>query len=256
MRLFGWPGISALACAAVGGFLAGEAVHSHDPAVLQICEGGELCDALPRSLSPPELVEQIEQACPPTLVEAFGPQSMEPPLADAPPDSIRTVNFELPAGAPVGPEPRPYMPYVTDDGAPAPFPALGDVPLLNPPMPMSPPVADPGNPIYQAVKRFMDYAVKPPERQSEEVRRKKALENQAENERQLAEEWRRIWRDDQPPTMVPAHVVTDKVPIGKPPVSEHPSTVTPEKPTTPPAKANTTEVRPGDLPPKPTGDQF
>jgi hypothetical protein len=256
MRLFSWSGVSALACAATGGFLAGEAVHRHDAAVIQVCDaGGELCDVPPTKLSPPQLIEEIDLTCPPTLAEAFGPQSMEPPLADGPPDAIRTVNFELPAGPPIDAEALPFMPYLTDDGAPGPLPPLGDVPLLNPPTPVTPSTPDPSDPIYHAVKRFVDNAAKLPELPRSEAQRKGVLENQTENERQIAAEWHRIRWEDPPSTMVPVHIATDKVPLGKPPVSEHPSAVTPEKPATPPAPtSNTTEIRPGDLPPKPNGD--
>jgi hypothetical protein len=49
--------------------------------------------------------------------------------------------------------------------------------------------------------------------------------------------------------------ISDKVPLGKPPVSEHPSTTTSEKPITPqPPKANTTDTRPSDAPTKPNSD--
>lgn len=212
MRLFSWPGVTALACAAGGGFLAGEAVHRNDATVIQICDaGGELCDAPPVRLNLPQPVEEIDLTCPSTIAAAMGPESMEPPLADGKVNAIRTVRFELPAGAPIGPQAPPQIPYLTDDGVPGMLPPLGDVPLLDPP-PMPPPANDAGNPIYQAARKFIADAARLPE-------------------------------------------VTDKVPIGKPPVSEHPSAVPPQKPAaSPTAKPNTTEVRPGDLPPKPAGD--
>jgi hypothetical protein len=233
MRLFSWSGISALACAATGGFLAGEAVHRRDVAAIQLCEAsGELCDAPPTRFNPPQPIEEIDLTCPPMMVEAFAPQSMEPPLADAPADAIRTVNFELPAGSPVDPAARWYMPYLTDDGAPAPLPPLGEVPLLNPPTPMLSPTPDPSDPIYQAVKRFFDNAAILPELPRNDVRRP----------------------EDTPNSGSRVNGVTDKVPIGKPPVSEHPSAVKPEKPAAGPSpKANTTDIQPGDLPLKPTG---
>ena len=62
------------------------------------------------------------------------------------------------------------MPYLTDDPAPALLPPLGDVPTL----PLAP-TPDPDNPLYHAVKRFVESAARPAE-------------------------------------------VTDKVPLGKPPV--------------------------------------
>jgi hypothetical protein len=188
MRHFSWPGITALACAAGSGFLAGEAVHRHDAAVIQICEAsGELSDAPPTRLSPPQPVEEIDLTCPQSLSAAYGPQSMEPPLAEGLSAPIRTVNFEVPAGSPIGPELPPFMPYLTDDGAPAQLPPLGDVPLLVPPIPVTPQLPDPANPIFQAAKKFVAEAARLPE-------------------------------------------VTDKVPLGKPPVSEHPSAATPNKP--------------------------
>lgn len=248
MRLFSWPGITALACAAGGGFLAGKVVHRHDVAVLQICDGGELCDAPPIRLIPPKPVEEIDLGCPSSLVESFSPQSMEPPLADMP-DVIHTVRFELPAGAPVGPQAPSFMPYLTDDGEPALLPPLGDAPLLPPPA-ATPLVGDPSNPIYQAVKRFIDNAVKSPEYPSDGP-----PIDQTEKERNLGAEWRRAWLENPPSTKAPSHVVTDKVPLGKPPVSEHPSAMTPEKsPPKPNPKADTTDVRPGDLSPKPNGN--
>ncbi len=185
MRLFSWPGVIALACAAGGGFLAGEAVCRNEPVVIRVCDGGgELCEAPPDHLTPPQPLEEIDLTCPSMLSEVFGSQSMEPPLADGASDPIRTVHFELPAGSPVGPDSPPYMPYLTDDGAPAPLPFLGDVPLLTP-VPVTPPTPDSGSPIYQAATKFVGEGAKLPE-------------------------------------------VTDKVPLGKPPVSEQPPTTGPD----------------------------
>jgi hypothetical protein len=180
MRLFSWAGFSALVIAATAGFLGGEAVHRHDPVDIRVCDGGELSDAPPAvfraaPLLPPQPLE--ETSAPPALL-AFSGQSVEPPLAEQPvAGPIRTASFEQPTG----PELQPRMPYLSDDPAPALLPPLGDVPVL-------PSTPDPDNPIFQAVKRFIDNAARPPEQPSE---------------------------------------ITDKVPLGKPPVSEHPSTAPP-----------------------------
>src|SRR5205807_1734085 len=104
-----------------------------------------------------------------------------PPLADAPAGGlIRTASFELPVASPVGAESLSTMPYLTDDPAPPLLPPLGDVPMLSP-------APDADNPLYHAVKRFVDDAAKAP------------------------------------------GDVTDKVPLGKPPLSEHPSAVAPQR---------------------------
>jgi hypothetical protein len=241
MRLFSWAGCAALGASAGIGFFAGESINQHDPVVIQVCDaGGELCDAPPAAISPPKPVEEIDLTClatPPIPAAFVLSQSMEPPLADpsAEPDAIRTASFELPAAAPVGSDEQPTMPYLTDDGEPARLPQLGDVPLL------TPPISNAGNPICQAVKKFVDGAGKLPEAPTDDSRRANA-------------DWQRLWFPDAPASAAP---ITDKVPIGTPPVSEHPSAVTPEKPAPQPMpKSNTTDIRPGDLPAKPNGDQF
>jgi hypothetical protein len=246
MRLFSWAGCAALAASAGVGFFAGQSINQHDPIVIQVCDaGGELCDAPPATMSPPKPVEEIDLSCPtsPPMPPAFVmSQSMEPPLADpsAEPDMIRTASFELPAAAPVGLDEPPTMPYLTDDGEPAPLPPLGDVPLL------TPPTSNAGNPIYQAVKKFVDGAGKLPEAPADENLRARALANQAEDLRRANADWKRIWFPDAPASAAP---ITDKVPIGTPPVSEHPSAVKPEKPAPQPQpKTDTTEIRPGDAP--------
>jgi hypothetical protein len=185
MRRFSWAGCVALAAAAGGGFLVGEAVHRNDPVTVQLCDGGDLSadppafPEPPTPLAPPQLVEEIDLSCPPKVAAAFGSESMEPPLAAAADGQIRTVNFEIPAAPPAGADVLSVMPYLTDDPEPGLLPPLGDVP----PLPTSP-TPDPDNPIFQAVKKFVDTAARLPERSPE---------------------------------------VTDKVPLGKPPVSEQPS---------------------------------
>ncbi|HEX4589916.1 MAG TPA: hypothetical protein VH120_08315 [Gemmataceae bacterium] len=216
MRLFSWAGITALAAAAGGGFLAGEAVRQQDAVTVRMSDAGELSDALPIaaasawSLTPPQPVEEIDPSCPSTVTTAFGSQSMEPPLADAAGAGvIRPAGFELPAGGAVAAEPLSIMPYLTDDPVPALLPALGEVSDLTPSA-----MPDPSNPIFQAVKRFVGIAGRLPERPGE---------------------------------------VTDKVRLDQPPVSEHPSALAPVPPV---PKPDTTEVGPSELPAKPRGDDF
>jgi hypothetical protein len=218
MRLFSWAGWAALSAAAGVGFYAGESVSQCHPAVLEVrASGGELCDAPPTNLSPPTPVqEEIDLTCLPASTVAFSAQSTEPPLADPSAEQgvIQPVGFELPAAAAAEPEAPARMPYLTDDGEPAPLPPLGDVPLLTPATPET------GNPIYQAVKKFVDDAVRLPEMPVEKKNRINALSDQDENLRRVGEEWRRIWRTN---SLSPPDPITDKVPLGKPPVSEHPS---------------------------------
>jgi hypothetical protein len=185
MRLFSWPGIFMLTTAAAMGFFASEVVNRRDSAVSHyvIPSAGEELSQAPTTLAPPRLLEEIDLTCLPHMPLSFGPQSTEPPLADQPLSSIRTVSYNLPAGTPDSVEPPAMlatMPYLTDDTtAPATLPPLGDVPLLTPG-----PETD--HPLFKAVKKFID------------------TDSTAD--------------------------VTDKVPLGTPPVSEHPSSVTPTKP--------------------------
>jgi hypothetical protein len=217
-----------LAAAAGAGYFAGVSAHRHDPAILQVCDaGGELSEAPPSRVTPPQPVDEIDLTCLPSPKAAMAPQSMEPPLADA--DAIRTVRFDLPVEAPIGPEVPATMPYITDDSAPAPLPPLGDVPLVPPAAAVAPSAPDPNNPIYQAVKRFVTASFWRSEPSADEKLREKARANQEENRRQAAEDWRRLWLND-PPTTLTKPRVTDKVPIGQPPVSEHSSAEPPEKP--------------------------
>src|SRR5437868_787591 len=162
MRLFSWAGITALATAAGGGFLAGDAVHRHDPVTIQVCDAaGELSEAPPVRpvLTPPQPLEEIDPACPPTLGTGFALQSPEPPLADEPATGVvRPVNYE-PPGWRDGSGLFAPMPYLTDDPAPGLLPPVGDVPELAPDS-----VSGPDSPLFQAVRRFMDNAARLPER--------------------------------------------------------------------------------------------
>ena len=252
MRLFSWAHYVSLAAAAGAGYFAGESVHRHDPAVLQVFDaGGELSEAPPSRVSAPQAVEEIDLTClatkpleflpqsmEPPLAETasvgFLPQSMEPPLADSATEEavIRAVRFDLPVAAPVGPDAPATMPYLTDDWEPALLPPLGDVPLIIPTVVESANLtlkADPDSPIYQAVKRFFSGSIHKLESPVDERSRASARTNQEENLRQAAADWRRIWMND-PPSMSTKPQITDKVPIGQPPVSEHPSAVAPERP--------------------------
>lgn len=212
MRLVSWPGAAALCVAAVAGFVVGSAVHRHDPVTIQVCDAaGELSDAPPFQLRPPVPIEEIDLTCPPAAMTASGLQSPEPPLADPLGGVIIPTSYELPAGRPVDSELLP-MPYLTDDPSPLLLPPLGDVPLL-PPAASVP--ADLNNPLFQVVRRFVDSAAKLPDSSTD---------------------------------------VTDKVSLGKPPVCEHPSS-TPAKVGYPPKSANPTEERvPQRLAPLPSGD--
>ncbi|HEY1381510.1 MAG TPA: hypothetical protein VGF55_32215, partial [Gemmataceae bacterium] len=258
MRLFSWAGGVALAAAAAGGFVAGGAVHRRDVVpVIRVCnaDGGELSEAPPTPVVPPQVAEDIDLTC---QSAAFGPQSTEPPLADQMSASmIRTASFELPAGSPDGPEsPQvlPVMPYLTDDPTPAKLPPLDDVPAG--------PQPAPDNPLFRAVKKFVETAVTPPRYVPDPTERLKSLINQSEDLREAGVNDR--------PSPLPA---ADKVDLGKPPVCEHPSAAPllppwfgrPPKPpgdvrvprrlvplpvgdVVPRPKVDTTEVRPGDLP--------
>lgn len=228
MRLASWAGVPALGFAFATGFVANELVHRHGfPAAVPVVvsAGEELSEAPPVRMLPPTPVEEIDLTC---QSFAVGPQSTEPPLAGESASHFRTVSFELPAGSPED-APLERMPYITDDAADAPatLPPLGDVPPL---------VPTPGddNPLFKAVKVYFGIT-------DDAHQRMNALINQSEDLRQAGADWRRIWMNEQPSTtgkpqatVPPAQPkqpdVSDKVPLGTPPVSEHPSTVTPNKP--------------------------
>jgi hypothetical protein len=250
MRRFSCFDAAALFAAAGIGFLAGERIHLQGPVVVQVSDAsGELSEAPPTALVPPQPLDMIDLTCTPSAV-AMAAQTVEPPLADTSGEGIHPVRYELPAGAPADPDILGTMPYLTDDPSPGLLPALGDVPLL-PPVPETSPMPDPTNPIYQAALGFVREAAKMPEAPAAPNLRAQALANQSADERAAGADWRRLWLNDAQSTYQP---VTDRVPIGTPPVSEHPSTAKPEKPKTPPPpKAETTEIRPGDLPSKPNG---
>jgi hypothetical protein len=206
MRLLNWAGIASFGVAFAAGFAANEVAHRHTSVASQYVNAGtgeELCDAVPppvcltAPLSPPQPVEEIDLTC---QSMAFGPQSTEPPLAGQPLGSIRTVSFELPAGSPEGPDLPPIpstMPYLTDDPAPATLPPLGDVPPLTP-------VPESENPLLKAVKKYFENGGTLPEQP--------AARGGIDRRRDSVSD------------------VTDKIPLGQPPVSEHPSAVPPNKP--------------------------
>jgi hypothetical protein len=266
MRLVSWAGATAMSVAAVAGFVAGSAMHHNDPVEVRLCGGaGELCEAPPAPLSTPLPlpVEDIDLTCPTTLIAASNPQSPEPPLADTLGGRIVPVRYELPAGKPIDSELLP-MPYLTDEPSPPLLPPLGDVPPLQPGAIKD---LEPDNPVHQMAKQIAsgEGADNP-----DPHKRMNELLNQSEQERQIGEDWRRVWMNDQSSP----RGVTDKVPVGKPPVSEHPSSTTPAAPAnppkankpsedrvpqrlaplpdgeTPPSKVDTMEIRPGELPPK------
>jgi hypothetical protein len=200
MFRFAWA--VALGVAFATGFVANEMVHRRTLNVshqIDTAVGEDLCDVAPTPLVPPLPLEEIDLTVRQEV--AFGPQSMEPPLAGPPDGLIRTVSFEIPAGSPETSE-LPVMPYLTDDPTPAVLPPLGDVPVLTP-MPKA------EDPLFKAVKRFFEVGT--------------------------------------------SADVTDKVPLGQPPVSEHPSAAPPPVKPVPPHRPDTTEVRPSDLPPLPSG---
>jgi hypothetical protein len=178
MRIFSWAGGVALAAAVGVGYLANELAHQRDAVTccLRTLDAPEIVEA---SEAPPsdgprlEPAEVIDLSCVPSAVTVNQfVQTTEPPLAApaALPDFLRTVNFELPAGAPDGPELPPSLPYLKDDAdaPPARLPVLAD----------APPAGEPSGPAYEAVKKFFQDAAQLP--------------------------------------------VTDKVPLGQPPVCERP----------------------------------
>jgi hypothetical protein len=149
MRLFSWAGGAALAAAAGFGFLVGTAVH-RPAGCVRVCDAPDASEVseAPPVAARPQPPEEIDLSCLPTLPYDFGPQSTEPPLADASaavPGVLRAVSFELPAGPLDGPElptPPAALPHLTDDARDG--EVTDKVPLGKPPTCERPPSAEVG----------------------------------------------------------------------------------------------------------------
>jgi hypothetical protein len=200
MRLFSWAGGAALAAAAGFGFLVGTAVH-RPAGCVRVCDAPDASEVseAPPVAARPQPPEEIDLSCLPTLPYDFGPQSTEPPLADASaavPGVLRAVSFELPAGPLDGPElptPPAALPHLTDDGdaPPARLPMIVEDGVDLPPGPE----AKPGDPVFQAVQIFFEDAAQLP---AAPCAGGPACPQAGDGE------------------------VTDKVPLGKPPTCERP----------------------------------
>jgi hypothetical protein len=193
MRLASWAGIPVVGFAFASGFAANEMVHRHSSVAahyVAVAAGEELSERPP--LPPMPLpAEEIDLSC---HAVAFGQQSTEPPLAGGVPACGSPAGLVRAASyeLPASAPEGPELPPVPET---MPYltddAAPGTLPRLGD-VPTVAPMPDPGHPLFKAVKKFLD--------------------------------------TNAAPAAPDAGDVTDKVPLGQPPVSEHPSAVTPGKP--------------------------
>jgi hypothetical protein len=150
-RASNWAGAFSVAVAVGTAFIAGQAVGRHEVPTIQIGDNSEASDAPPvvvedSSLAPPQLMD--DPACPSAPRSIITAESIEPPLADGTTGHIRLTDFSVPVT-----EQLPFMPYITDEPVPAFLPHLTDVSDL-------PPQPDADNPLYRAVRKFVDDAAR------------------------------------------------------------------------------------------------
>jgi hypothetical protein len=190
MRLFSWSGWSALATAAIAGYLTNEVVHGDRGCeqvvpIIDFSEESEFVDrGIPGKL-PTLPAEEIDLTClPPRPPEEANRQTAEPPLADGP-EIVRAIEYR--------PDPDPnQQPFPTDPKHPFTMlePVLRRSPELPPPPssipylcddtppPAALPVSEgedavnaypvrqcsepPAGPVWEAVSKFFTEATKWP----------------------------------------------------------------------------------------------
>jgi hypothetical protein len=152
-RATNWAGAFSVAVAVGTAFFAGQAVGRREIPAIQLGDASEASDAPPvamddQPLSPPQLVD--DPACPSTPRFTDTAQSIEPPLASGNMGNIRLTDYSFPIV-----EQLPLMPYITDEPVPGLLPHLTDVSDLPP----SPP--DLENPLFRAVRKFVNDGTRP-----------------------------------------------------------------------------------------------